>query len=53
MQGASGVSMQLDRRSAAQGIAAGILAIPAASFATSGDFPKVGGRLLKSNSWWQ
>jgi hypothetical protein len=33
--------MQLDRRAAAQGIAAGILAVPAAALATSGDFPKV------------
>jgi hypothetical protein len=42
VQGASGVSMQLDRRAAAQGIAAGILAVPAAAFAAAGDFPKVG-----------
>lgn len=35
------MSMQLERRDAAMGIAAGLLSVPAIANAVSGDFPKV------------
>lgn len=41
VQGATSVSMSMDRRSAAAAIGAGIISIPLASEAKGGDFPKV------------
>lgn len=41
LQGATSMSMSMDRRSAAAAIGAGIISIPLASEAKGGDFPKV------------